>query len=91
MRAIAVSAFRAEPCLVEVPKPEPGPGEVRVKVEYAALNPLDWQTADGAAAPGLPHVLPYVLGTDFAGRVDMIGSGDNTFRVGDPVFGRVTA
>ncbi|MEV6259463.1 NADP-dependent oxidoreductase [Streptomyces sp. NPDC051784] len=91
MRAIAVSAFRTEPCLVELPKPEPGPGEVRVKVEYASLNPLDWQTADGAVAPGLPHVLPYVLGTDFAGRVDMIGSGDNTFRVGDPVFGRVTA
>lgn len=47
MRAIAVSAFRAEPCLVEVPKPGPEAGEVRVKVEYAALNPLDWQTADG--------------------------------------------
>ncbi|HWU07834.1 MAG TPA: NADP-dependent oxidoreductase, partial [Streptomyces sp.] len=38
-----------------------------------------------------PPVLPFVLGTDFAGRVDMIGSGDNVFRVGDPVFGRVTA
>lgn len=47
MRAIAVSAFRAEPGLVELPKPGPGAGEVRVKVEYAALNPLDWQTADG--------------------------------------------
>ena len=46
MRAIAVSAFRAEPCPVELPKPDPGAGEVRVKVEYAALNPLDWQTAD---------------------------------------------
>ncbi|WP_031090573.1 NADP-dependent oxidoreductase [Streptomyces sp. NRRL S-15] len=91
MRAIAVSAFRAEPCLVEVPKPGPGAGEVRVKVEYAALNPLDWQTADGAPGEAVPHVFPLVLGTDFAGRVDMIGSGDNTFRVGDPVFGRVTA
>ncbi|MFD3611448.1 NADP-dependent oxidoreductase [Streptomyces atroolivaceus] len=89
MRAIAISAFRTEPRLVEVPKPGPGAGEVRVKVEYAALNPLDWQTADGA--PDVPHVLPLVLGTDFAGRVDMIGSGDNVFRVGDPVFGRVTA
>lgn len=91
MRAIAVSAFRAEPSLVEVPKPDPEPGEVRVKVEYAALNPLDWQTADGAPDGPVPPVFPFVLGTDFAGRVDMIGSGDNTFRVGDPVFGRVTA
>ncbi|MFB4423335.1 NADP-dependent oxidoreductase [Streptomyces sp. QL37] len=91
MRAIAVSAFRAEPCPVEVPKPDPGAGEVRVKVEYAALNPLDLQTADGAADGAGPPVFPLVLGTDFAGRVDMIGSGDNRFRVGDPVFGRATA
>ncbi|MFD6280444.1 NADP-dependent oxidoreductase [Streptomyces sp. NPDC060209] len=91
MRAIAVSAFRAEPRLVELPKPDPEAGEVRVKVEYAALNPLDWQTADGAPGEAVPPVFPLVLGTDFAGRVDMIGSGDNTFRVGDPVFGRVTA
>ncbi|MFB8118533.1 NADP-dependent oxidoreductase [Streptomyces sp. NPDC055962] len=91
MRAIAVSAFCAEPCLVEIPKPDPEAGEVRVKVEYAALNPLDWQTADGPPGGAVPHVFPLVLGTDFAGRVDMIGSGDNIFRVGDPVFGRVTA
>ncbi|MEU2675350.1 NADP-dependent oxidoreductase [Streptomyces sp. NPDC007107] len=91
MRAIAVSAFRAEPGLVEMPKPDPGAGEVRVKIEYAALNPLDRQTADGAPEGAAPPVYPLVLGTDFAGRVDMIGSGDNTFRVGDPVFGRVPA
>ncbi|MFE4211705.1 NADP-dependent oxidoreductase [Streptomyces sp. NPDC056844] len=91
MRAIAVSAFRAEPGLVEMPKPDPGAGEVRVKIEYAALNPLDRQTADGAPEGAAPPVFPLVLGTDFAGRVDMIGSGDNTFRVGDPVFGRVPA
>ncbi|MFI2783827.1 NADP-dependent oxidoreductase [Streptomyces sp. ALB3] len=91
MRAVAVNAFRTEPCLVEVPKPGPEAGEVRVKVEYAALNPLDWQTADGDSEADVPAVFPFVLGTDFAGRVDMIGSGDNAFRVGDPVFGRVAA
>ena len=89
MRAIAVSALRAEPGLMEVPKPDPGPGEVRVKIEYAALNPLDWQTADGTLGGGAEQVFPLVLGVDFAGRVDMIGSGDNRFRVGDPVFGHV--
>ncbi|MFD4030476.1 NADP-dependent oxidoreductase [Streptomyces sp. NPDC058637] len=91
MRAIAVSVFCAEPCLVEVPKPDPAAGEVRVKVEFASLNPLDWQTADGALDGAAPHTFPLIVGTDFAGRVDMIGSGDNRFRVGDPVFGRVTA
>ncbi|MFI9493153.1 NADP-dependent oxidoreductase [Streptomyces halstedii] len=91
MRAVAVSAFRTEPSLVVVPKPDPSPGEVRVKVEYASLNPLDWQTADGALDGTAPHSFPLLVGTDFAGRVDMIGGGDNLFRVGDPVFGRLTA
>ncbi|MDF6043696.1 NADP-dependent oxidoreductase [Streptomyces sp. JH14] len=90
MRAVAVSAFRAEPALIQLPKPEPEPGGVRVKIEYAALNPSDWQTADGALEGLAPHVFPLVIGVDYAGRVDMIGSGDNRFRVGDQVFGRVT-
>ncbi len=91
MRAIAVSAFRAEPGLVELPKPDPGAGDVRVKIEYASLNPRDWQTADGAPDGPAAPVFPLVIGVDFAGRVDMIGSGDNRFRVGDPVLGHVTA
>ncbi|WLQ45362.1 NADP-dependent oxidoreductase [Streptomyces laculatispora] len=88
MRAIAVGAFRADPALVEVPKPEPAAGEVRVRVEYASLNPYDWQTAEGSLDGQVPHVFPLVVGVDFAGRVDTIGSGDNRFRVGDKVFGR---
>lgn len=91
MRAIAVGAFRADPALVEMAKPEPEAGEVRVRIEYAALNPSDWQTAQGAPDDGpAPRVFPMVVGVDFAGRVDMIGSGENRFRVGDPVFGRVS-
>ncbi|MGW1427524.1 NADP-dependent oxidoreductase [Streptomyces sp. NPDC002431] len=90
MRAIAVGAFRADPELVQLPKPEPRAGEVRVRVQYAALNPSDWQTPEGAPGDGpVPQVFPMVVGVDFAGRVDMIGSGRNRFRVGDQVFGRV--
>ncbi|MFC9752469.1 NADP-dependent oxidoreductase [Streptomyces sp. NPDC056921] len=90
MRAIAVGAFRADPALVEMPKPEPEAGEVRVRIEYAALNPSDWQASQGAPDDGpAPRVFPMVVGVDFAGRVDMIGSGENRFRVGDQVFGRV--
>ncbi|MFF2007604.1 NADP-dependent oxidoreductase [Streptomyces sp. NPDC058195] len=90
MRAIAVGAFRADPELVQLPKPEPQAGEVRVRIAYAALNPSDWQSARGAPDEGAtPQVFPLVVGADFAGHVDMIGSGHNRFRVGDLVFGRV--
>ncbi|MFF8915901.1 NADP-dependent oxidoreductase [Streptomyces sp. NPDC015032] len=92
MRAIAVGAFRADPALVEIPKPEPEAGEVRVRIEYAALNPRDWQASRGTPDDGpAPCVFPLVVGVDFAGRVDMIGSGGNRFRVGDHVFGRIPA
>ncbi|MFF2406312.1 NADP-dependent oxidoreductase [Streptomyces sp. NPDC058092] len=90
MRAIAVSAFGADPALVELPKPEPEAGEVRVRIEYAALNPCDWQAAQGSPDAGpARRVFPLVVGVDFAGRVDMIGRGANRFRVGDQVFGRI--
>ncbi|MFD6422044.1 NADP-dependent oxidoreductase [Streptomyces sp. NPDC060198] len=89
MRAVAVTAFPSEAELVELPKPDPAPGEVRVRVEYAALNPGDWQRADDPAARSSSRGFPHVLGVDFAGRVDMIGRGPSRFRVGDPVFGRV--
>ncbi|NUL05045.1 NADP-dependent oxidoreductase [Streptomyces lunaelactis] len=88
MRAVAVKAFRADPELIQLPKPEPGRGEVLVKVEYAALNPFDWRAADGVLEGRVPHVFPLVMGTDFAGRVDVVGPGDNRFRVGDAVFGQ---
>ncbi|TXS56074.1 NADP-dependent oxidoreductase [Streptomyces sp. t39] len=103
MRAVTVSARGAEPELVQLPKPEPGEGEIVVKVEYAALNPADWQTAGAveppadwqtagaveppADGPTAPPAFPRVIGTDFAGRVDVVGPGDNRFRVGDAVFG----
>ncbi|MFK8911984.1 NADP-dependent oxidoreductase [Streptomyces sp. YS-3] len=88
MRAVAVQAFRAMPEVVHVPKPEPGPGEVLVKVAYAALNPFDWQVADGLLDGRAPHVFPLVLGVDFAGRVDVVGPGENRFVVGDAVYGQ---
>ncbi|WP_299529861.1 NADP-dependent oxidoreductase [uncultured Streptomyces sp.] len=89
MRAVAVSAPHRAPVLAELPKPVPGQGELRVRVEYAALNPGDWQAADAVGNGPETVPLPLVVGVDFAGRVDMIGPGDNRFRVGDRVVGRV--
>lgn len=90
MRAVAVREFKAEPELLEVPDPVPGPGEVLVRVDYAALNPFDWQVADGLLEGTVPHVFPLVMGMDFAGRVDAVGAGTDRFRIGDAVFGQAS-
>jgi len=49
MRAIAVRHHGGPEALevVDVPVPEPGRGQVRIRVEAAAVNPVDIATAKG--------------------------------------------
>ena len=64
----------------EVPKP--GPGELLVKVEAAALNPIDWQIQSFGL---FVEKLPCILGSDGAGTVVQVGEGVTSFVVGDRV------
>ncbi|MFE1174448.1 NADP-dependent oxidoreductase [Streptomyces sp. NPDC058773] len=88
MRAVAVSAFGAQPQLMDLPQPEPGPGEVLVRLSAAGLNPVDWKIADGMFGDAVPAVFPLVLGSDGAGEVLAIGTGVRRFTIGDAVFGQ---
>lgn len=56
----------------DVPVPEPAPHEVLVRVKAAGLNHLDLWVRRGV--PGHPFPLPLVLGCDFAGVVEKVGS-----------------
>lgn len=62
---------------------EPGSGEVRFNVHAFALNRADLQYIKGAHYNELK--LPSRLGSEACGIVDAVGSGVNTFRVGDHV------
>ncbi|WP_052866315.1 NADP-dependent oxidoreductase [Streptomyces niger] len=88
MRAVAVSAFGAEPELMDLPQPEPGPGEVLVAMAVAGLNPVDWKIADGMLKEAVPHSFPLVLGADGAGEVVAVGPDVRRCTVGDQVFGQ---
>ncbi|MCX7335540.1 MULTISPECIES: alcohol dehydrogenase catalytic domain-containing protein [Methylobacterium] len=66
----------------------PGPGEVHVRVEAAALNPLDAKLARGDMTGWFLLVFPYGPGTDFAGEVVEVGEGVIDLHVGDAVLGR---
>lgn len=89
MRAIEAQAYGGPEVLRTVERPEPrvGPGQVRVRVQAATVNPVDWLTRQGVLAAMAPQLQPpLVLGWDFAGVVETAAEG---LRVGQRVAGMV--
>lgn len=68
--------------LVEAPVPDPGPGELRIAIEYAALNRHELFTALRRSRTEPAQI----LGADAVGRVDALGDGVDGFAVGDRVL-----
>lgn len=89
MRAVVQHAFGGPDVLRldEVPRPEPLPTEVLVRVHAAGVNPVDWQTREGA---GMARVLgrpPFIPGWDVSGVVEEVGFGVSHLQPGDEVYG----
>ncbi|WHT21347.1 NADP-dependent oxidoreductase [Crossiella sp. CA-258035] len=91
MRAILIKKFGGPEVLevAEVAVPEPGAGQVRIKVEAAALNPVDLLSANGffVKRGQLPEAEAYGVGWDVAGVVDAVGEGVTGYAAGDRVIG----
>jgi NADPH2:quinone reductase len=60
--------------IVDIPMPDPGPGQVRVKVAYVALTPLDVLMRQGRVG-WLAGKGPFTPGLEFSGIVDKLGAG----------------
>ena len=73
--------------LEDAPEPHAGPGQVRIRVQAASVNPIDWKIRAGYLAEMMPTEFPAVLGSDAAGVVDEVGEGATGVAVGDQVFG----
>ncbi|WP_432927259.1 NADP-dependent oxidoreductase [Microbispora sp. CA-135349] len=75
--------------IVDAAEPEPGPGQVRIRVEAAAVNPVDLLTAAGTLADNglMPHLETHALGWDVAGVVDRVGPGVTGVQPGERVIG----
>ncbi len=71
MRAVAVEKLKGEPRLMDLPQPVAKADQLLVKVSAAGINPVDWKLADGMLDGVMPNVLPFVLGVDAAGIVDL--------------------
>jgi zinc-binding alcohol dehydrogenase family protein len=68
---------------VELAPPVPGPRDLMVRIEAAALNPLDRKRR--AARPD-PDPDGAILGWDATGTVESVGAQVTGFRPGDPVI-----
>src|SRR5438270_827168 len=86
MRAIAIDAYKTQPHLQEVPRPQPGEGEILIRLHAAGVNPMDWRARDGTYQQWWPAEFPAVLGFDGAGVVEQVGAGVSAFQPGDAVL-----
>lgn len=87
MRAFALTAPDQPASIVELPEPELTPESVRVRVRAASVNGMDVYEANGFLMEVMEHALPTVVGRDFAGVVEAVGSGRTDVTVGDEVLG----
>jgi NADPH:quinone reductase-like Zn-dependent oxidoreductase len=98
MKAIVQDRYGASDVLrlEEVDQPVAGDGEVLVKVHAAAVNARDWHVMRGdpyiarlmdPSTFGRKRPKASIRGTDFAGRVEAVGTGVTRLRPGDEVFG----
>ncbi|GAA3507531.1 NADPH:quinone reductase-like Zn-dependent oxidoreductase [Streptosporangium album] len=88
MRALVSHAYGPleKLSIEDVPVPVPGPHQVLVRVEGAALNPVDVKLVTGAMRKAMPVTHPFVPGVDVTGVVEEVGRDVTRFAVGDPVL-----
>ncbi len=88
MKAIIIEQFGGLDKLKisEVASPEPSNGEVRIKIAYSSVNPVDWKIREGRLAGMFPHHFPLILGWDASGVIDKVGKNVTKFKVGDSVY-----
>ena len=87
MRAMAYQEY-GEPQnlkLMDLPTPKVAPGTVLIRVERAAVNPVDWKVMAGGLDEMLDVVHPVIPGWDVAGTVEAVGPDSPEFAAGDRV------
>jgi L-iditol 2-dehydrogenase len=75
--------------LREMPEPTPGPMEVRVRVTAAGICGSDIHIWDSDIQ--IPMKPPVIVGHEFSGIIDQVGSGVETYKPGDRVTSETAA
>ncbi|EMD40158.1 hypothetical protein CERSUDRAFT_46554 [Gelatoporia subvermispora B] len=82
-KALILRSKQGEFALEDIPVPAPGPHQILVKVEAAALNPLDWKIQ---AFGVMRETYPAILGFDGAGVVEAVGAEVQDLVKGDRIL-----
>ena len=91
MRAFTLDEFDSPPRLRDdLPEPSPADDQVLVRVQASSANPVDNAIAAGMLNGMVEHTFPVVLGRDYAGVVEQVGSAVSGYAPGDEVFGMLT-
>lgn len=90
MRAMMIERYGKDVTLqdTEVDKPKLGEQDLLVRIHAASINPIDFKIRDGKVKMLLSYKMPLILGNDFSGTVEQVGSKVTLFQPGDKVFGR---
>lgn len=91
MRAIIIRKYGGPEVLeqADVPLPKVTAGHVLIKVEAAAMNPIDRKIRNGEMKMFVRAPFPIVLGGEVAGEITEVASDVTRLKVGDKVFSLV--
>ncbi len=86
-RTIQLTCFGGPECLeiVETPLPTPARDEIRVRVLASSINYTEVLIRKHLYPQTSAKKLPFVMGYDLVGEVDMIGEGVTCYKTGDRV------
>ncbi|MDJ0708066.1 MAG: NAD(P)-dependent alcohol dehydrogenase [Leptolyngbyaceae cyanobacterium MO_188.B28] len=88
MKAIVINAYGAADVLqlMDIDQPTPKPNQIKVKIQAAGVNPVDWKIRKGMLKLVTGSRFPRVLGSDLAGEVVECGDQATRFKVGDAIY-----
>ncbi len=87
MKAFALTSPSQPAAIVDLPLPELATDGVRIRIRAASVNGFDVFQASGMLMAMMEHALPAVVGRDFAGVVEAVGSERTDVAIGDEVMG----
>jgi NADPH2:quinone reductase len=89
VNAFTLDGFEQPALRDDFPEPRVGDDELLVRVRASSVNPVDVFIAAGGLRGMAEYDFPVVLGRDFAGVVEQVGSAVSRYEPGDEVFGFV--